>query len=249
LPADYLSDSERPWISLIFLLPLVLAYQAYAAGWMGTGAGAGTTQRFAVHIRAFLLLQEFFSLFGVAGIYLPAIALAGMLMFGHFARRDHWRVRFSTLAAMGGESILWAVPLLAIGWLMSRLAPMAGIAHGSFAGHDAGQTARVVVLCFGAGVYEEMVFRLIGATALSLILGEIMGLRQGLVTVVVACLSGVLFSLYHYLGPQESFRLSTFGFRTAAGAYFTLLFCLRGFGITAACHAAYDVIVVALWAR
>jgi membrane protease YdiL (CAAX protease family) len=56
-------------------------------------------------------------------------------------------------------------------------------------------------------------------------------------------ISSILFAAYHYLG-QEAFHWRTFAFRTAAGAYFGAIFVLRGFGVTAGAHAAYDVILV-----
>ena len=60
-------------------------------------------------------------------------------------------------------------------------------------------------------------------------------------------ISGILFSAYHYLSPEEPpFRLHTFVFRSLAGIYFGILFMTRGFGITAASHSAYDIFVLML---
>jgi hypothetical protein len=42
----------------------------------------------------------------------------------------------------------------------------------------------------------------------------------------------------------ESFHWRTFAFRTVAGVYFGILFLARGFGITAASHAFYDVLIL-----
>jgi membrane protease YdiL (CAAX protease family) len=94
-----------------------------------------------------------------------------------------------------------------------------------------------------------MVFRLLGVTLLSLILRDLLGLPNRWALGLVLLTSGILFSLYHYLSPDEHFRSSTFIFRTAAGTYFGLLYVLRGFGITAGTHAAYDLVVVVLLTR
>ena len=62
---------------------------------------------------------------------------------------------------------------------------------------------------------------------------------------VMVATSAVLFSLYHYLGP-ESFHWQSFVFRTLAGIYFGCLFLTRGFGVTAGSHATYDILVAIL---
>jgi membrane protease YdiL (CAAX protease family) len=61
--------------------------------------------------------------------------------------------------------------------------------------------------------------------------------------------SGLLFALYHYLSPYEHFQLRTLVFRTLAGGYFGLLYLLRGFGVTAGSHSAYDLAVLLLLPR
>jgi hypothetical protein len=53
-----------------------------------------------------------------------------------------------------------------------------------------------------------------------------------------------LFSLAHYVGPHgDEIRLASFIFRTLAGAFFAVLFVVRGFGIAVGAHAGYDILV------
>ena len=106
-------------------------------------------------------------------------------------------------------------------------------------------TASLLVLSIGAGIYEELVFRLIAFTLLSFVFIDLMGMKRGWAGLLMVVSSSLLFSLYHYLG-HEQFDLRTFAFRTAAGAYFGAVFIFRGFGITAGTHAAYDIYIVAL---
>lgn len=232
--SGYLAASERPWASFVFLLPLVIGYELYSLGWVGGGA-AGPV-RHGTHITAFLLIEHFFALLGAAGRHLPAFALTAMLLGAHVVRNDRWRLKPQTLAGMAAESLGWAVPLLVLGWAMARYVPL-------YAEADA---SRLVVLCFGAGVYEEMVFRLFGVTVLLLVLKDVLGLPKRASVCMALLSTGVLFSLYHHLNPDEHFELGTFAFRALAGGYFGVLYLLRGFGVTAASHAAYDVTVVML---
>jgi hypothetical protein len=57
-------------------------------------------------------------------------------------------------------------------------------------------------------------------------------------------LTSLLFSAAHYIGPLgDAFELYSFAFRALAGIFFATLFVVRGFGIAAGAHAAYDMLV------
>lgn len=230
LPSSYLQRSELPFASLVFLLPLIVVYEI-GTRHFATDPAAHTELR----IVAFKLMQDFFWLFGASGRYLPAMAIVGILLSWHIARNDPWQVKPGTLAGMVIEGTAWSLPLLIFGTAALRYLA---------AGPLPMDWRPLIVLSVGAGLYEELVFRLIAFTLLSLILVDLLKLHRfwsGLGMVVLTSLS---FSLYHYLGA-ESFSWQSFVFRTGAGAYFGILFLSRGFGITAFAHVAYDVIVVA----
>ena len=100
------------------------------------------------------------------------------------------------------------------------------------------------ILCYlGAGIYEELLFRLV---LLNLAIGLLAWLRAGVDVSVTGgiLLTSLLFSAAHYVGPSgDSFLWSTFHFRFLAGALFAVLFRYRGFGIAVGTHALYDVLV------
>lgn len=106
-----------------------------------------------------------------------------------------------------------------------------------------------IVTGIGAGIYEELVFRLILICILMLLLQDILGLTRQNAIVLSILISAALFSAHHHivlldgrLGLGAPFGWTEFGFRTAAGIYFAVLFAFRGFGITAGTHAFYDII-------
>jgi hypothetical protein len=101
------------------------------------------------------------------------------------------------------------------------------------------------VLSVGAGIYEELIFRLIGFALLHFVVCDFLSIRASVALPVMVGLSAVAFSLYHYWGP-EPFAVQTFVFRTLAGAYFGVVMLWRGFGITAGCHAGYDILICIL---
>jgi membrane protease YdiL (CAAX protease family) len=214
----------------VFLLPLIIIYELGTR----TPPTGGSHQ-----IVAFTLLQQFFQLFGASGRHLPALAVVGILLSWHVARRDDWNVRPSTLLGMTAESILLCLPLRALGSMLAFLLPNAALASVH------APPPNMFVLSIGAGIYEELVFRLMVFTLLILVFKNLLRFGKVPAGLAAVVLSAVLFSGYHYLG-SEVFHFRTFAFRTLAGVYFGALFLFRGFGITAASHAAYDVLTVAL---
>jgi len=106
-----------------------------------------------------------------------------------------------------------------------------------------------VVTGVGAGIYEELVFRLILICALMVLFQDVIGLNHQNSVVLSVLISAALFSAHHHiiwidgrLGRSAPFAWGEFGFRTLAGVYFAILFAIRGFGITAGTHAFYDII-------
>ena len=237
----YLEHSRTPLVSLAFVLPLIVIYE------LGTGAEAAAH---GFRGAAFTLLQQFFSLFGATGRYLPAMAVAGILLGWHVARRDPWKVRWTALGGIAAEGTLLSVPLIAIGISLAHLfrgPPLA--ASPTPSGLSSLPSRDLLVLCLGAGIYEELVFRLIMLTVLSLVVKDLLLFPAKASGLTVVLGSALMFSAYHYLGA-ESFHWQTaagwrtFAFRTLAGIYFGVVFLTRGFGVTAAVHAAYDILVL-----
>ncbi|MDQ3332998.1 MAG: CPBP family intramembrane metalloprotease [Planctomycetota bacterium] len=99
----------------------------------------------------------------------------------------------------------------------------------------------------GAGIYEEVLFRLLLLPACYTLFRVLQAGPRGSAALAVLATS-LMFSLAHYVGPAgDALVPYTFCFRTLAGVYFAVLFVKRGFGITVGAHAAYDLIVGVLW--
>jgi hypothetical protein len=105
-----------------------------------------------------------------------------------------------------------------------------------------------IITGVGAGIYEEMVFRLILICILMFVFQDLLGLTHTDAIVVSVLLSAALFSAHHHIvfvdgrfQAGDSFSWGKFVFRTTAGVYFAVLYAVRGFGITAGTHALYDI--------
>jgi len=230
--SGYVHESELPLTSLLFLLPLMVIYEL-GTRYFTTAAQAGFDQQ----IIAFTLMQRFFRLLGVHGQHLPFLAVCTILLTWHLARREKWQINIPTLCGMAVESTLLALPLIVMGRELARYLPLAAV-------HASRQDT--IIMSLGAGVYEELIFRLALFTLLSLVFRDILKIRSGWMNLGILLMGALAFSLYHYLSPLEVFNWRSFAFRTIAGAYFGGIFLLRGFGITAASHAAYDVLILFL---
>lgn len=106
-----------------------------------------------------------------------------------------------------------------------------------------------IVTGIGAGIYEELIFRLILICLLMILFQDVFGFARTNAIVLSVLISAALFSAHHHFvfvngqfGYSAAFSWPEFAFRTVAGVYFALLFAFRGFGITAGTHAFYDII-------
>ncbi|MDQ3699256.1 MAG: CPBP family glutamic-type intramembrane protease, partial [Gemmatimonadota bacterium] len=104
-----------------------------------------------------------------------------------------------------------------------------------------------LMVSLGAGLYEELVFRVILVGGLAYAARTVLAAHPAAAGAIAAVIGAFIFSAFHYIGPYgDPLALSSFVFRFIAGLAFSGLFLLRGFGITAWTHALYDVFLLAL---
>jgi hypothetical protein len=103
-----------------------------------------------------------------------------------------------------------------------------------------------LIISVGAGVHEELVFRL-GALAGGAAILRVFGLRHVAAMVLAFAISSVLFSAAHHVGAMgEPWTLEAFVYRALAGALFGLIFYFRSLAHAVYTHALYDVYVLIL---
>lgn len=227
----YWARTQRPLHCLVFLLPWLVVFEA-GVFWRQT-----VEQRPLPSLVATQAIMRFIELLGASGLYFPGLLLVAILLGWHLVTKDPWTLDKPTLAGMLGESLIWAVPLYAFNSFVQQ-ARTGGVLD---------RWIDEVILSIGAGIYEELLFRLIAITLLSLILIDVFSLDKNATMVFIFLASAALFSAQHHRPfGNEPFDLVKFLFRTGAGLYLTGIFVYRGFGIAAGCHAVYDVIIVTL---
>jgi hypothetical protein len=145
---------------------------------------------------------------------------------------------------MFAESCILALAFgVVIGTATVRLlGPLRSLAAGANV-LDGPMLARLT-LSLGAGLYEELLFRVVLVALIANAL-RLIGLSRMISGVVAVVAGALIFSAFHYIGPfGEPMRLESFVFRFLAGLGFSALYLTRGFGITAWTHALYDVAVL-----
>jgi membrane protease YdiL (CAAX protease family) len=101
------------------------------------------------------------------------------------------------------------------------------------------------MLSIGAGIYEELLFRVVLVGLLAWGAKKLLGWRPLHAGIAATVLGALVFSAFHYIGPYgDPLDVYSFAFRTIAGLFFSGLYLLRGFGITAWTHALYDVFLL-----
>ncbi len=101
-----------------------------------------------------------------------------------------------------------------------------------------------VVLSLGAGVHEELVFRL-GLCAGGGALLRLCGVSHGTAMAIAFFVSSALFSAAHHIGAYgDPWSTSVFTYRLLAGLLFASLFYFRSLATSVYTHAIYDLYVM-----
>jgi hypothetical protein len=103
----------------------------------------------------------------------------------------------------------------------------------------------LLMISLGAGIYEELLFRVLLVGLIAWAANKLLGLRPLIAGITATVLGALIFSAFHYIGPfGDRWDIYSFVFRTIAGLFFSGLYLLRSFGITAWTHALYDVLLL-----
>ena len=234
----YWQASRAPRHSVLFAFPLLLLYEALAL-LLSHDAVAGVRNGADV-----LLKSVFIWLGGRQGVVaFGALLLAvGTVLVWRDLRRGG-RVEPRVLGGMAVESLAWAI---AFGGVASTLTGLLlrGVPLGTGLAAAGGVPTQLMV-SLGAGLYEELLFRVLLVAGLALLARKAFGWSRTAAGVFATLVGAVLFSAFHYVGPLgDPLELGSFTFRAVAGVLFSGLYLVRGFGITAWTHALYDVLLV-----
>lgn len=224
---QYFSQSHNLLTSLVLVLPLLILYQV---GLLLVGDDALNGVDF-VSVLLVRLTD------GPLGLIIFNLVLLLLLFIGtwHLRRKQKFDPGF--FAPMLVESAAYALFLgVVIVFIMQHTMPMAGPAF-----EQLGWLTKVTI-SLGAGVYEELLFRLVLISLLTYVFVKWVKVQKGTALFGAFLISAFLFSLAHYIGAQ----VEAYGFvyRFIAGLIFAVLFKFRSFAIAVYTHAFYDIFVL-----
>jgi hypothetical protein len=239
---------------VLFALPLLLAYEGLAA--LLTGKGRAVQVRNAADV---LLKEAFMFAAGEHGQLIFMSAVIGISIW--FVSRDLRRGGKLELATFGGMLLESVILALGFGVVIGTLtAQLLGSLHAlsahalslpSFVSPAVTQSiaqmswTTKLMLSLGAGLYEELLFRVLLVSGLAAGARYALGMSTRASGVLAAIAGALIFSAFHYIGPYgDRFQLQSFVFRAISGVAFSALYLVRGFGITAWTHALYDAFLL-----
>jgi hypothetical protein len=233
---SYWSATRHPGPCLLFLAPLLLAYE------IGVFK-LGGSQPYMLRNGADTWTRAGLAALSIRHPAAAPILVAAALGIWFWLRRDTTPEETPAVClgmaveAIGAALGLWAVsrgfaPLL--GWLGVTVSTPPLLSTAAY-----GQ----VVTYIGAGVYEEIMFRVALFGGLCLLLRAI-GIKPIMATLSAAVVGAILFAAAHHIGAHgEPVDTYNFLFRVLAGLYFTVIYQFRGFGVAVGAHTCYDVVV------
>ncbi len=205
---------------------------------------------YAVRISAEVWLKRMLGHFGLAGMHILGLVvfLVGVAIFYYERRRDI-PVRPRYFGGIMAESSVYAIVLALlissfVGFLFAMAPVLEPALFAAAPQHAEPNVWMRLTLSIGAGIYEELFFRVLLVGGLYMALKWV--LPKAVYAYVIAAVVGAfLFSAVHYFGSLgDDFTFASFTFRFLFGLSLNAVFLLRGFGVAAWTHALYDVMVV-----
>ncbi|MEW6355136.1 MAG: CPBP family intramembrane glutamic endopeptidase [Planctomycetota bacterium] len=230
---EYFQRSKSYAESILFILPLLVLYEVGIA-LSGTGVenAAGAIMKTPMH------------LFGKNATLVFNVVVALVFVVALFGACSGRKLEFRIFVPMFLESLLYALLLHPmVGFIIAKVVPFA-LASGM-------EEARVffvkIVLAIGAGVYEEIVYRLLLLSLLFYVFRKSFEIRESIAATLTILIASLIFAGMHYVGGfGDSLMASSFVFRFLCGLALSSLFIFRGLGIAVYTHALYDFIYV-IW--
>jgi len=247
----YLQETSQPIYSLLFLIPLLVAYELTAVV-VNFDRTLQIRNAADIMIKNVLMSLGIRSMLGfVLAVVLIAIACALLAL-----REAKGPIKGRYFLGMLFESALYASLLgtlsLRLTDLLMGVQTVGEVVTGprSLVPFEASDLSQWMI-ALGAGVYEEIVFRvllisvLLSAFHLLARSRRLAWLEGRWGAVLAAALAALLFSLFHYVGVHgEVFVWQTFLYRFVAGLFLALIYVARGLGVAAWTHALYDVSIL-----
>lgn len=228
----YLNTTPNILTEVVFIFPVLLFYH------LGTHI---TSTRNGVDIIS-VLLAELYVRVPWSVLAINALVVVSFFIFYAVARRNE-DFKLRMFGALFVESLVYALSMgtviVIVMVYVFRLQPP-GMLPGS-----AEKWFDIFFISAGAGLHEELVFRLLIFGGTVYLLDEHTRLKTYSAVLIGLGLSSLLFALAHHVPPYgEPLALWPVIYRIVAGVFFALLYRYRGLSVAVYTHMFYDIYVL-----
>jgi len=228
----YFASTRTATFGFLAALPLLVAYESLV---LLLNKGAVEQVRVGADVWVKTLLSTVGSA-GMFGLGIGVLLIGVVILYRDRHRNVSLQPRFFLWGL--GESLLYAIVLA------FAISATVGALFNGFSVPSPLDKGTMLVLSLGAGLYEELIFRVVLVGGLYAVARRFLPGRIA-AYFLAAVVGALLFSWVHYVGPYgDPFTFASFTFRFLFGLALNGLYLVRGFGIAAWTHALYDVLVV-----
>jgi membrane protease YdiL (CAAX protease family) len=232
---DYFRSTRHPFACALFVFPLLALYEVGVVALAGSN-GDGLRNGADAWVRSLL------AAYGVNFAWTaPALLAVYLIARCGWEWGDRPKAPFATVFGMFIECAVFSAAI----WTLSRnfypLLEKAGLPLNQiqFQPVASGQ----VIQFIGAGIYEELLFR-VGLFGVLYLLARVALVPKVFAVLFAGVVAALVFSAAHHWGVNgEPMHTAKFLFRTAAGLVFTALYVTRGLGVAVGAHAGYNILV------
>lgn len=230
----YLEGTHNLLYSFLVSLPLFLLYEILI---IISQPSADAIVRISVDV----WIKSLFTFLGVNAVSFSLLLVIIVGIFIIYRERERLKtIRLSYFPILILEATVYAIVVALISqtlvsWVVNIAAsdPISSLSM-----------TQKIALSLGAGLYEELFFRVILVTLFIVIFTKLLDKKWAGITASVI-IAALLFSAVHYIGSMgDPFTMSSFLYRFLFGLILNGIYVWRGFGVAAWTHAIYDIMVI-----
>lgn len=234
---SYYAESRSFALGLLSVLPIVALYHL---GIVRSG--------YAARNMAQVWLEGPLGMVGLGAAHLLNVALLGAFVAVLWRSKDAGSPNLLVILGIIGEGAAYATLLYKVAPLLASLIDER--ASTVFFAIDLPQlsagAAHRYLLALGAGVYEELVFRLVLLGGGAALLSKVFMWERRWSVGLMLVLSSLVFAAAHHIGPyRDPVESYSFIYRAVCGMLLGIVFLARGFGVAVWTHAIYNALVMA----
>ncbi len=227
---QYLNSSRTLHYSLILTLPVLAIYEF-------GNLILFRDSFFELRNSGEILLRSFFDTIHLTNPYLISAILVGafiVVMVRGYRIEKRPGIHANYYIYMLLESIFWGALLFTSMQLFTRLPLQILRLEDKLANMN---------LALGAGIFEELIFRLVLIGALMVILEQGLNIVGKWSVVIAIILAAIVFAGFHLF--MESYQFPIFAQRILGGILLGTLYYFRGYGISVYTHIIYNFLILA----